>query len=61
VKWLATKLTTTITTIEALLYTNNKWPEKGIRTTISFTTAIKYLGTTLNKQVKDCREPDVGK
>lgn len=40
----------------SLLYTNNKWIEKEIRETAHFTIAssnIKYLGVTVNKQVKD--------
>jgi hypothetical protein len=40
----------------ASLYTNDKQVEKEIREIIYFTTAtnsIKYLGVTLNKQVKD--------
>jgi hypothetical protein len=40
----------------AFLYTKDKQAEKEIRKTIPFTTAtnsIKYLGTTLTKQVKD--------
>ena len=40
----------------AFLYTNNKFYEKEIKKTISFSTAsetIKYLGINLAKQVKD--------
>jgi hypothetical protein len=39
----------------ALLYTKDKWVEKEIRETISFTIVtnnIKYLGVTLTKEVK---------
>jgi hypothetical protein len=40
----------------AFLYTKDKWAEKEIRETTPFTIVtnnIKYLGVTLNKQVKD--------
>ena len=39
-----------------LLYTDDKWVEKEIRETSSFTIAtnnIKYLGVTLTRQVED--------
>ena len=41
----------------SLVYTNDKWTEKEVRETSPFTIAsnnIKYLGVTVNKQVKDC-------
>ena len=40
----------------ALLYTSDKWAEKEVKETVSFTITtknIKYLGVTLTKQVKD--------
>jgi hypothetical protein len=40
----------------AFLYINDKWTEKEIRETTPFiivTNNIKYLGVTLNKEVKD--------
>jgi hypothetical protein len=40
----------------ALLYTSDKWADKEVRETISFTIAtntIKYLSVTLSKQVKE--------
>jgi hypothetical protein len=40
----------------AFLYTKDKWAEKEIRETTSFTIVtnnIKYLGVTLTKEVKD--------
>ena len=46
----------------ALLYTNEKWAERDIRETSTFTKAtnnIKYLGVTLIKQVKDLYDKNV--
>ena len=46
----------------AFFYTDDKWVEKKIRETTSFTIAtnnIKYFGIILNKQVKDMYEENI--
>ena len=46
----------------AFFYTDDKWVEKEIRETTSFTIAtnnIKYFGIILNKQVKDMYEENI--
>ena len=43
----------------AFLYSKDKWAEKEIRETTSFTNNIKYLGVTLTKQEKDLYDKSI--